>query len=482
MLAITVELIHGTIRATGPADASITGNAAAPEWPPSPARLFAALVAAGGSADRAPNDRADLHLLESADPPFIVADPLSRVLVSHQHERFVVADRTHVDNQTRETSSVQEYPGRTAASVRPGTRLAPESPVVIYVWDDLDLDPETMRRLRWRASRVGYFGCSDSPARVTVGTELTTEDDPWVPDRGGTAVLPVPSPGLLGSLDESFRRFQEGEPVRRAWIHTRSVSYRAPGPIAPVAAEAIPIWVRFDPPVTGRHLRTVTETLRAALLERYTSEVGGDRTQVPAIITGHGFAGTGYQHAYFLALPDVGHPHARGRLHGGAVVLPPGSPSEVVETVRASLWRLTNLTRPGVFTARLRLYGGERTPMAATPERWLGPARRWASATPVVRERFLKGGPDLEEIAQWCFHAGVLVRPIAARWSRLPLVEGALGLAPPEVHRTAGDHRPYGHLEVTFASPVHGLLILGGARQFGLGLMLPLASRKVDDG
>ena len=482
MLVITVELIHGTIRATGPGDASITGNAADPEWPPSPARLFSALVAAGGSADRLPADRADLRLLEAATPPEIVANSLARVLVSPLRERFVVADRTHIDNQTRQTGAVQEYPGRTSVPVRPGTRLAPAVPVVTYVWRYLSLDSQTMRRLKWRAGRVGYLGCSDSPARVTVSDQIPNEGDRWVPDGAGTTVLPVPSPGLLATLDESFLRFQEGEPVRRAWIPTLSMRYREPGPISTAPALPITIWVRFDPPVLGRHLRKVTETLRAALLERYTLEIGGDRAQVPGIITGHGFEGTGYHHAYYLALPDVGHPHARGRLHGGAVVLPPGCPSEVVETVRASLWRVTNLTSPGVFATRLRLFGGEPSPVAANPQRWLGPTRHWVSATPAVQERFHHGGPDLPEIARWCMHAGVSSPPEGARWSRVPLTEGALSLAPSEVHRTAGERRPYGHLSVTFASAVGGPLVLGGARQFGFGLMLPLRARGAGDG
>lgn len=482
MLTITVELLHGTIRSTGPEDAAITGNVTDPEWPPSPARLFSALVASGGSADRLPVDRADLHLLEEAPPPEIVADSLANVLISPVGERFVVADRTHIDNQTRQTAAVQEYPGRTSVPVRPGTRIAPRVAEVTYVWSELDLDPAAMHRLKWRASRVSYLGCSDSPVRVTVADRMPREGDRWVPDDAGPTVLPVATPGLLTVLDEFYARFQEGEPVRRAWIPIRSMRYRPPGAVPIVPALSTVVWVRFDPPVAGRHLRNVTETLRAALLERYTLEIGGDWESVPGTITGHGFQGTGYQHAYYLALPDAGHPHARGRLHGGAVVLPPGCPSDVVETVRASLWRMTNLTSPGVFTTRLRLYGGEPSPVAATPQRWLGPASHWVSVTPAVQERFQRGDPDLREMARWCMHAGVLTPLAAARWSRQPLIDGALTLAPSEVHRTERERRPYGHLSVRFSSPVRGPLVLGGARQFGFGLMLPLTSGDASGG
>jgi CRISPR-associated protein Csb2 len=46
MLAITVTLLHGTIRAGSPDDTILAGGEPTGEWPPSPARLFSALVAA----------------------------------------------------------------------------------------------------------------------------------------------------------------------------------------------------------------------------------------------------------------------------------------------------------------------------------------------------------------------------------------------------------------------------------------------------
>jgi CRISPR-associated protein Csb2 len=483
MLTISVELLHGTIRSTGSEDTSITGDAGRGEWPPSPARLFSALVAADGTGQRQHmTDGRELLLLERAAPPRILASPIDAVLRSDLRDRFVVMDKTHVDNKTRETGAVQEYAGRTNTQVRPGTRLAPASARVTFVWDDLDLDEGTMQALACRAARVGYLGCADSPAAVAVGREKVDGDEWWVPSDDGAVVLPVPYEGFLSALDDSFEHFQAGEPTRRAWVPNRYVRYRPPGHVPDQGAEPVPLWVLFEPSVSGRRLLAVTESFRQAVLEHYTLAVAGDADHVPSVLSGHGFDGTGYHHAHFLALPDVGHRHARGSLHGAAVMLPPGTPAEVVEGVRESLWRISTLARPGVFETRVRPHGGEARQVSASPSRWQGPSRHWVSATPVVHERFQRGGPDLEEVARWCSHAGVMGQLVRFRTATVPILEGALALAPTEVYRAGKDKRPYSHLEVVFDRPVPGPLVLGGARQFGFGLMYPVPSTGRDSG
>lgn len=470
MLTVTVELLHGTIRATGAADTALTGAGDAGEWPPSPARLFSALVAADGTGDRQRiTDGRELRVLETAPPPRIIASRMGEVLRAPLHERFVVVDATA-------EGSVQEYAARKAIPVRPGTRLAPASATITYLWD-VDADADTLRGLARRAARVGYLGCSDSPARVTVssGSEPEAGVEAWAPSDRGRVVLPVPYDGFLAHLDDAFARTRAGEAVRRAWIPNRYVRYLEPGAADETAHAPVVLWLRFDAAVSGRRVLAVTETLRAAVLDQYTRLVGAEA--VPAVLHGHGFEGRGYRHAQFVALPDVGHRHARGRLHGAAVILPPGTSGEVVEGVRTSLWQISSLHRPGVFHVGVRPHGGEDRPAAASPARWAGPATRWVSATPVVHERWAKRGPDLAEIERWCEHAGIDAKPVWFRTSPVPIVGGALALHPREVHRDPGDRRPYSHLEVAFDRRVEGPVVLGRGRHFGLGLMAPIPGR-----
>jgi CRISPR-associated protein Csb2 len=279
----------------------------------------------------------------------------------------------------------------------------------------------------------------------------------------------VTFPGLLDVLDDAYERFTRGEAVRRSWFASTREWYstRSDGPEAEGPSVE---WLKFDHPVPGRFIRSVTETLRRATLELYDRLVASAPGEVPAVLHGHGFTGSGYQHGHWLALPDVGHRYATGRLFGAAVWIPPGTDPSVEAGVQAALVHLHELVLPGGRRIGVSLFDGAARPIAATPARWTGPTRHWVSALPVVHEHW--GPVTAEEVSRWCRHAG-LPEPVAFRSATVPLIEGALSLRALEVHRAGGERRPYSHLEVWFAEPVTGPVMIGRARQFGLGLMCP---------
>lgn len=468
MLTINVTLLHGTIRATSPDDLSLTGEDDPGDWPPSPARLVAALVAGDGTRQRCRvTTGAELALFERARPPRIYASP--RILTSPLRERYVVG------NWWSE-GATQEYPGRMAILVRSGTRVCPDDPRIAYVWEELDPSEEEFRALSARAARVGYLGCADSPVQVTVSRQFDPALAPkevWEPDPDGDHDLPVPFPGFIEVLDRAFDEWALRR-ARRAWFRTERAGYRAPGRARasrPGGAWPFTTWLRFEESLPGRAALRVTEILKQAVLDLYQRHVAA---AVPAVLHGHGLQGRGYQLAQWLALPEVGYPYARGRLHGAAVMLPQGVDPEVVEGVRHAAWRLRELVVPGLRPVRVSVHGGEARPWSANPDRWRGPARRWVAALPVVHERRRRGGPTLDDVATWCEHAG-FPRPVWARSSPVPLLEGSPGLRPGEVFRDReGVRRPYSYLELAFAEPVSGPVVLGRARQYGMGLMAPV--------
>ena len=470
MLALEVELLHGSIRAGSPDDTTLSGAEDEGEWPPSPARVFAALVAGGGTRARCVlGDERELRALEAAHPPRVFADNRAVVLVSPQVERYVVANQ-------RDSGSVQEYPARKATLVRPATRLAPRTPSVTYVWDSLDLSSAQCEALAARAARVAYLGCADSPVRMRLvrAPLVVSEEREWTPSEDGDVFLPVPFTGLLDILDDAFDRFQGGEPVRRSWLPVARARYRRPSSSArPRQKTTVSLWLRFDVPASGRHALSVGETLKAALLDLYDRHVAGG-AGAPAVLHGHGFGEhIDYDHASFLPLIDCGHPHARGRIYGAAVVLPGDTPGEVVEGVRSALFHLRQLALPGGRVLGVELHAGEERPWAAHPKRWTASSRSWVSVTPVVHERRRRGGPDLEEVARWCLHAGV-PRPVSFALGTRPFVAGGAALRPDEVFHSNASRRPYTHLRVTFAEPVSGPIALGRMRHLGIGLMVPL--------
>lgn len=474
MLAVYVTLLHGHMRAGSADDLALTREGDPGEWPPSPARMVSALVAADGTRGRCRvTPSAELALFEEARPPRIYASPPASVLRSPQAARFVVIN-------TRDDGTVQGYPARQAQAVRPGTRLCPADARVAYVWDDLEPTDREMAALRARAARVGYLGCADSPVRVTVARELDPTSTPatvWQPDDAGAETLPVPFPGYIDVLDHIFDCWTSGQPVRRAWFRTQLARYRRPGERPSVSAEAIwatTIWLRFDESLPGRAALRVAETLKAAVLDLYQRHSASASGTVPSVLHGHRAEGErGYQLAQWLVLPDVGHRHASGRLHGAAIMLPRVD-SEVGEGVRYAVHHLRELVVPGLPGVRVRPHGDEPRPIAARPSRWTGPSRRWQSVFPVIHERRRRHGPTLDDAAAWCQHAGVPA-PARARFSPTPFLPGTPSLAPGEVFRDRPSaRRPYSYLELEFDREIAGPVALGRGRQFGMGLMAPL--------
>lgn len=470
MLRITVELLHGTYRAD-PSGLAPTGQLTEGEWPPSPLRLFAALVAADGTGDRCRiTTGEELAFLEHAPPPTIEASVRAETCHQPLLPRYVVEQAGKAVKKAH-----QEYQGRSGAQVRPGVRVAPRSPVITFRWD-VEVPPRVLDGLRARVARVGYLGAADSPVALTVTTEEAAVDGErgvWTHDPSGADTVRVPQPGVLAAMDAHHERWlQEGPSVHRSQSPglRRLVRYRPPGA---TPADTTPgptvIWLAFASPISGRRVTVLTATLKAALLDRYQQTAG----EPPPVLHGHVTDPTEvHELALYLALPDVGHRHARGRIHGAAVVLPPSTDEPVVDACRSALHGITELHGPGLAAA-VRPWAGDARPLAANPDRWTRPSRRFATAFPALHER--RGVPiTLTELARWCDHAG-LPAPVTARSGRSPVVPGGVDLHPSEVNRPGKPPRPYSHVELELERPVAGPVVIGAGRTRGLGLCAPLS-------
>lgn len=458
MLVIGVELLHGVIRAGSADDLARTGLPDPGEWPPSPARVFSALVAAGGSQERSLTGDDDMRALERAGAPTILADSRSSVTGSQLQQRFVVVNE-------RADGAVQNYPARRSTAHRPGTRLVPVHPSVGYVWPDVTLSQEQLDGLALRAARVGYFGCADSPARLWVSTEVSAELtglEEWAADADGDVSLPIPYPGFLGALDRAYAAFQAGQSPPRSRIPNPRQGYRDPDQRENQLPQPFISWLRLLTPISGRRVVALTSTVKGALLD----QLGDD---APPLIHGHQTGEAPYELARFLALPEVGHAHSTGRIRGAAVWLPPDTPVDVRADVDVALNRIRRLRLPGGQGVGIERFDGVPQPAAVSPLRWTQVGRIWGSVFPVVFERYPKGVPSLTEIGRWCAHVG-LPTPIAARVSEGPVVPGAVALSPVEAFRPGKARMPYAHMVLEFAEPVAGPLVLGKGRHLGLGL------------
>ena len=480
MLAISVEFLHGTFRAD-PDGTAGTGGLTRGEWPPAPSRLLAAMIAADGTGERCRmTDGSELEWFEQLPAPIIHAH--GRPWHQRLQPRYVVRH-----NGTAEPGTHQEYVGRKGVQIRPGVRVTPRSPHVVYLWNN-EPPPAIIDALRRRAARIGYLGAADSPVCVRVDSQMpesTATGEAFLPDPHGYVMVGVPSAGDVRLLDAMYAEWVDrGANVARAHYPAlrHQAAYRSPTAAVPDnTIGTVVAWLRLDVAVSGRRITAVTSLFKDAVLSHH-QELHGEP---PPVLHGHGFTQTGYEIARYLALPDVGHRRSRGRIHGLALWMPPGCDPVVRRQVRDAAFVIRRLTGRGVDVpvqpqqqhadrpvefARRDDDDKER-PFAANPARWTRSSRCWVTAFPAIHER--RGQLDLAEVSRWCEHAG-LPSPAAFRSARTPLVHGAVDLAPVEVNRPGRPGLPYSHVMLWFEKPVPGPVVIGSGRQRGFGLCVPV--------
>ncbi|MEV6229052.1 type I-U CRISPR-associated protein Csb2 [Saccharopolyspora shandongensis] len=245
--------------------------------------------------------------------------------------------------------------------------------------------------------------------------------------------------------------YERGAPVT-AKTETRSSIEELTERLLPFA---FPRGIRVDARQTG----VVTSCLRKAVMQRASDPL-------PPEISGHG--ADDLPHIAYLPLIDAGHPDARGDVTGIAILVPTGRPdlASAISTALTS-GRPFHLEFAG---ARLRMRPGDPEAVAA---RWTGPARTWATITPVVLDRFPGPGREAAEITRTCTRVG-LPTPTAVTTHRNPLIPGGADLARNELARREKTLRPYTHAKLEFREPLRGPMLLGAQRYLGMGMLLPI--------
>jgi len=255
--------------------------------------------------------------------------------------------------------------------------------------------------------------------------------------------------------------------------------------------ESAPVGSVFDPhllilSLSGKRLPLpatlkLTESLRGALLAACTQPI-------PEWVSGHDNDGRASRqpHIAFLPLPFVGSEHADGRLMGVALALPRNlDAAEAARVLEPWLRDQDGQPRP------LKLFDGqwlecgaeletrERPPHNLRMETWTGPARRWASVTPVVLDRHFDGPDKWEQAAESvktaCERAG-LPRPLEVLLHPVSLIEGVpkSNEFPWIKRKKDGGRMHHAHAVIVFGEEVQGPVLVGAGRFRGYGLCRPL--------
>jgi CRISPR-associated protein Csb2 len=220
----------------------------------------------------------------------------------------------------------------------------------------------------------------------------------------------------------------------------------------------------------------VADALRGAMMAKWNVSLFGP---IPEVLSGHtpDRAPTAHPHVAFVALTDLT-VTTSARVTGVALVLPTAVDTAQRNAIARTFERVQVLTLGSAGACELRHDAHTRAVQHAAD--WRATAKRWASVTPVVFDRFpdVPEGPEAEAIiAGSCERVG-LPRPARVIISGLSLHHGVSPSRQFQVRaRRAGPPRVIRHVLVEFRDAVPGPVLIGAGRFLGLGLLHPWDER-----
>jgi len=484
------------------------------EWPPSPARLFQALVAAASrGVSLANDDQNALRWLENLSPPAIA------VPVSHPGQPFShFMPNNDLDAKGGDLRRIGEV--RSATKWYRPSLFDSEAPF-LYVWS-FDGTDSPAQRIRTIAKRVYQFGRGIDMAWATceIVDEHEAEDRLTTypgavyrpANHGRDGRLPCPAPGSLDSLIVRYasarQRFKsrwvstptkrephKKKPAGQAFAqppkpHFRDVAYGAP-PLrllyelhdgSPKAgfvvwpsqnACALVKLIRDD--CAGRLEQTLKADFphQAATVKRVFG-LCRDTTELDKATR-----------LRLIPLPSIGHIHADHGIRRILVEIPPNCPL----LVRDIDWAFAGFCKFEPETGEVawmltrsdeQVMLGHYGIVGTNPASFLD----WYTVTPVVlpveRAHGRSSGSQRHQIEaqaaaamrQALRHIGLRQQPASIRVQREPFdTKGTM--AQDFASGTRFDARRLWHVTLSFANPVTGPLVAGNGRYLGLGLFAP---------
>jgi CRISPR-associated protein Csb2 len=500
-MSLTLEIEY----LSGVSFAAISPDSDAPDWPPQPDRVFSALVASWAARGGTDEEREALAWLETLSVPRLIAsDAEARIGAVF----FVPPNDPRSD---RQKNAKGVLPAMRSRQPRRFPAARPYDPVIQLCWPEATPDQATLSALQNLARDTAYVGHSASLTRCRFLVDHSA---------AGLASAKLPQrriyQGRLEELRQAYVRFEKSadkkdRPQKGARVQ--------PEPEA--SAKRLNLfgagehWLILERVVGEmpdiRACALVAKTLRDALLAGYQRI--GLENEIPEVVSGHAADGTPTRapHLAVIPLAFAGFPYADGHVMGFALIPPADSEILTDSTFRKALRSLSPIdeqrgrriltltSKPGTpsgsaFSINLSpTFEPPPGKRSLDPALYTGPARVFATVTPIVLDRHLKekGAARQEEIAAQvvasCRNIG-LPEPKAIVVDKHSAVEGA-----PSAYPSGNSprwmnwrlppslvSRQLTHAVIRFAEPVQGPVILGAGRFVGLGLCLPIDGEGVD--
>ena len=468
------------------------GFQAADGWPPSPGRLFQALVAGaarGGAV--APDDQRALRWLEELQPPRIAAPPSRRGAAV---PRFV---------PNNDLDAVGGDPRR-VAEIRVGKAWRPHffdaRAPVLYVWDFDGPIPaaervcaiaaklyQLGRGVDMAAATAAILDCDEAQAALTAHPGAIRRPT-------GAGAVPVAQPGTLASLIERRRRGRE----RLALDATGRTLFTQPPKalFRHIGYDAPPRRLHFDLRRNGafapRRLGSAAALmtgLRDAAALRLQNALPSRAREIERLIVGRGAGPRDVvRRIRMTPIPSIGMEHTDPSIRRIMVEVPTECPiawrdvewafaglepcDPATDEILPSRVVATNdAVMAGRYMRHARVF---RTVTPAALSSVLRPRRRTQPDT--VTDAARRGHDEAQAAAavvQALRHAGVPTKPSSIHVQREPLhPRGVRAEAFADGSRFPP--RALWHVEMRFPTAIPGPLVLGDGRFCGLGLMEPV--------
>lgn len=462
MLAIRIHYLSGHCYAATYHDRTT------PEWPPHPARLFSALMAACFETGMGEPGLAALRWLERQGAPHLTAGEVSE-RTSYQAP-VPVNDPENVNRKKRQNPKTEAALARLLPEYRDKQMrrfpcVAPEMPAVWLIWPAARPDAAVRQALEAMAVNVVYLGNSRSLVAVALDDNPPTPT--LIPADDGALALRGVAPGRV---DELIQRYELGLYPTPGLYQRYAGSAGVPAAQSPSGefAELIVLRQTGGPSLGLLQSLGLIEAVRRAVLA-----LAGDAA--PAALHGHGE----HRHVAWVPLPMVGSPHADGHLLGIGLALPHALERPQRRQILQAVARLAEVRLPDGRSYHLAPAGSDERRYNLSPATWTRPNPIWTTVTPLILPHYPKAKRGVEAIiAETCRHSGlpppveVAIHPYG-RLTGTPLSSQFRTVRPGHLQR------PWTHATVRFAEPVQGPMILGAGRYFGMGLCRALPEKAI---
>ena len=491
-LLIEVRLLGGRYHGVG-------------DWPPSPFRLFQALVAgAYGGRWRAEPDRDKdeaFRWLERLAPPHVAAP----AKIDARTTTYFVPNND-LDAVGGDPQRISEI--RAGKPIRPILFEADAS--CLYAWP-FDDGEDHARRVCGFAERLHTLGRGIDAAFAHAEVVDWSEVDTRLARHGGAVGKPG-APGdardascpVEGSLDSLRKRYAASALRFEARSEGRAAVtlFRQPPKACfhTVAYDRPPTRLLFDlrpadgerpfRPVALERAAEVTKAVRDLTARRLATAFPGRAAEIDRVIAGREAVPADIaRRVRFMPLPSIGSTYADPAIRRVLVEVPPDCPIPQGDIA----WALSGQSLPdfdevvpdtGEILAETILASAEDDSMLRHYGIGRRRFRRWRTITPVaVPERQLHGrvgGASRTQadqraataVADALRHAGYDWRGVDIRTQTEPFHRKGVRADAFHADRFAKRLR---HVEVVFPEPVVGPLVIGDGRWLGLGLLAPVA-------